>query len=101
MKAANFRQLTESPVPVLIDFYADWCAPCRAQAPVLQEVARKYGDRLKVIKINTDSNPELSQALNIRSIPTLMLYKKGEQLWRHSGTSSLADLSRVVEPHLV
>jgi thioredoxin 1 len=96
MKAANFHQLTQSPVPVLIDFYADWCGPCKAQAPVVQDVASHYGDRVKVIKINTDKNPELSASLGIRSIPTLMIYQNGEAKWRHSGFASLGQLKQVL-----
>lgn len=97
MKSASFKQLTQSPVPVLIDFYADWCGPCKAQAPVVQQVASHFGDKVKVIKINTDKNPELSSSLNIKSIPTLMVYQNGAVKWKHAGFASLGQLKQVLE----
>jgi len=88
----TFRELIEGDVPVLVDFYADWCAPCRMMAPVLEEFKTEMGDKVKVIKINVDHNQGISQALNIGSIPTLIIFKNGEAKWRHSGLVQLGQL---------
>jgi thioredoxin 1 len=81
----KFDEIIQGETPVLIDFYAEWCAPCKMMPPVLKQVKDTFGDKLKIIKIDTDKNPELSQLLQIRSIPTLMLYNKGEKKWQTSG----------------
>jgi thioredoxin 1 len=81
----KFNEIIQGEIPVLIDFYADWCAPCRMMPPVLKQVKETFGDRLKIIKVDTDKNPQLSQQLQIRSIPTLMLFEKGEKKWQTSG----------------
>ena len=81
----NFHKIIHSPVPVLVDFYADWCAPCKIQSPILVEIARESGKNLKVIKIDVDRNPEIASRYQIRSIPTLVLFKNGQAIWRQSG----------------
>lgn len=90
----NFERLVHSEVPVLIDFYANWCAPCRALAPVLQEVAREMQSRLKILKIDVDKNQELSRRYQVKGVPTLILFKHGEVFWR---TSGLVDKKRLLE----
>lgn len=70
---------------MLVDFYADWCGPCKAMAPVLEKVAAAAGDSANVIKVNVDKNPMAAHQYKIRSIPTLLLFHKGEVVWRHSG----------------
>ncbi|WP_020526755.1 thioredoxin [Flexithrix dorotheae] len=77
--------LNNSDVPVLVDFYADWCGPCKMMAPVLQEVAGKMDDKLKIIKVDVDKNPAVSQQYQIKGIPTMILFHKGKILWRESG----------------
>jgi thioredoxin 1 len=76
---ASFKELTQSDKPVLIDFYADWCGPCKMVPPILQEVKKKLGDHVNVIKIDVDQNQSLAQRLNIAGVPTLMIYQQGEQ----------------------
>lgn len=96
MAKQTFRELIEGEVPVLVDFYADWCAPCRMMAPVLEEFKTEMGEKVKVIKINVDHNQGISQALNISSIPTLILFKNGENKWRHSGLVQLSQLRHMM-----
>jgi len=92
MAKTNFQDLIDDGLPVLIDFYADWCGPCQALMPVIQEVKEELGDQVRIIKINIDKNEELAQQLEIRSIPTLMIYNNGELQWRHTGSESKQQL---------
>lgn len=96
MAQTTFQELINSDKPVLVDFYADWCGPCRAMAPVLRRVKTAVGDNAKIVKINVDNNAKLSMKYNIRSIPTLMLFKNGELKWTKVGTSSESELKSVL-----
>ncbi|MDG1849808.1 MAG: thioredoxin [Flavobacteriales bacterium] len=82
---ADFRQIVASKKPVLIDFYAEWCGSCKTLAPILSDVAREMGDKVRVIKIDIDKNPILARKLNVRSVPTLLIYKEEILLWRQTG----------------
>ena len=84
----NFKDLINSETPLLIDFYADWCGPCKVLSPIIQEVKNDLGEKIKVVKIDVDANEALSQKLQVMSIPTIMVYKKGELLWRASGVQT-------------
>lgn len=89
----NGSQLT------LVDFFATWCGPCKMMHPVLEQLKEEMGDRLRIIKIDIDKNEALMKQYRIQSVPTLMLFNKGEQLWRQSGAMSLADLKNVINTY--
>lgn len=96
----TFSELINTDKPVLIDFYADWCAPCRAMKPVLEEVKGKMGDDVVIYKINVDSNEALSAKYQVRSIPTFILFRNGEAVWRQAGMVSARDLERTIREAL-
>ena len=95
----KFQNLINSEKPVLLDFYADWCGPCQAMKPILMQLKEKIGEEATIVKIDTEKNQEVSSFLQIRSIPTLMLYKKGEMLWRHSGVVDTNELYDLIKKH--
>ncbi len=94
------RLIQQSPVPVLVDFYADWCGPCRALVPALQQLGRQHAGRLMVIKIDTDHDQRLASGLGVRGIPALHLYKGGRPVDSVTGARPLAELQRWLSPHL-
>lgn len=88
----DFNKLIKGDVPVLVDFYADWCAPCKMMPPILKQVKDNLGDKIRIIKIDTDKNPALSEKFQIRSIPTMILFKQGEKAWETSGVMQASQL---------
>ena len=82
---SSFEKIISEKIPVLIDFYADWCAPCKALAPILQEVKKELGEAIKIIKIDVDKNPTVAKKYQVRGVPTMMLFKEGQVVWRQSG----------------
>ena len=97
---ANFTELIKQSDLVLVDFYADWCGPCKMMSPVLTEVKKHFNYKLKVLKINVDNNQSLSAKLQVRGVPTLMLYKSNQQVWRQSGVVDANQLISLVNSHL-
>ena len=97
----NFElEVMNSDKPVLVDFWAPWCGPCRAVAPILEEIARDHGDKVKIVKLNTDENPAITGKLGITSIPTMHLYKNGEIVKTIVGAMPKPKLLRELEPFL-
>jgi thioredoxin 2 len=96
----SFRKELETSTPVLVDFWAEWCAPCRMTAPVLEDLARDKAGRIKVVKINVDQNPATSGQFNIRSIPTMILFKEGLPVETLVGAMSKDALLERLSPHL-
>lgn len=88
----NFNDLIHSPKPVLVDFFAEWCGPCKAMPPILREVKAALGDEATIIKIDVDKNPDAAAAFNVKSVPTLILFKHGNIMWRQSGVVSANEL---------
>lgn len=97
----TFSDLTNSDKPVLVDFYADWCAPCRAMKPVLEDLKAQMGEDVSIYKIDVDKNQSIAERFGIRSIPTLILFKDGEPVWRKSGMASSVELQKVVAQNLL
>lgn len=95
----NFSQLINTENPILIDFFAEWCAPCKMMPPILAEVKQQMGDKVTIIKMDVDKNPDLAQQLHISGVPTLMLFKDGQTLWRQSGVVPAAQLVKVLEQY--
>ncbi len=96
----NFDQLINGSLPVLVDFSAEWCGPCKAQTPILKEVAKELKGRVRVIKIDVDKNPSISQRFQIRGVPTLGLFKDGELLWKQSGVQTKHNLISIVNQYI-
>ncbi len=93
----TFEELIASETPILIDFFAEWCGPCKVLSPTLQQLAEDQGDNIKIVKIDVDRNPKLASKYKISGVPTLMLFKKSELKWRQSGVLSLPQLKSVVQ----
>jgi len=96
----NFNSIIQSATPVLIDFYAEWCQPCKIQSPILHEIAREHPGKIRVIKIDVDKNQEIAARFQVRSVPTLILFKNGNVVWRNSGVMSKQQLADIVKQAL-
>ncbi len=93
---SRFSEIINQPKPVLIDFYAEWCGPCKMMAPILKQVKDNLGDRVSIIKIDVDKNQELAAKYQVKGVPTLMLLKNGKQLWRQSGVLQKDEIISII-----
>ena len=101
LNSTNFRQeVLESDIPVLVDFWAPWCGPCKMLAPIVAQLATKYDGKVKVGKVDVDENPEVAEAFNISSIPTLIMFKDGNVVNQRVGGANMAVLEALIEDSL-
>jgi thioredoxin 1 len=95
----KFNTLINSTKPVLVDFYAEWCGPCKTMAPILKEAKAQLGDAATIIKVDVDKNQEAAAAFQVRSVPTLILFKNGKILWKQSGVVPASELVLLFKQH--
>lgn len=96
---SNFKDIINSETPVLVDFYADWCGPCKTLAPILKQVKDELGEAVKILKIDVDKNQPLASQFQVRGVPTMILFKNGKQLWRQSGVLQKNQLVSIINQH--
>lgn len=94
---ATFQEIINSEKPVLVDFFAEWCGPCKMMAPILEQVKTEMGEKATIIKVDVDKNPEAASVFQIQGVPTLMVFKKGDIVWRKSGVVPANNLIQVLE----
>ncbi len=96
IKMSNFNTIIKSEKPVLIDFFATWCGPCKMLGPILKEVKDSLGDRISIIKIDVDKNQQIASQYQVRGVPTMILFQNGKQLWRQSGVLNKEDIIKII-----
>jgi thioredoxin 1 len=93
----KFGDIIQSDKPVLVDFFAEWCGPCKVMAPILKEVKNRLGEEVTILKVDVDKNPETARSYNIQGVPTLILFRNGDIKWRQSGVVNARDLQSVLK----
>ena len=96
----TFSDVINSDTPVLVDFYADWCGPCKMMSPILKKLKNEMGDKLNIIKIDTEKNADAAIKYQVRGVPTLILFHKGRILWQQSGVVQLHQLRQIINQNL-
>lgn len=99
MAQASFSELVNSDRPTLVDFYAEWCGPCKMMKPILEQLKNTIGEKARIIKIDVDKNPALADLFQIRGVPTLALFKKGELKWLKAGVLQMHELENLIEKY--
>lgn len=96
----SFADIIHAEKPVLVDFFTEWCGPCKMMAPVLKELKTKMGDKLTILKVDVDKSPEAATAYQVQGVPTFVLFAKGQIKWRQSGAMPLQTLQNIIQQHL-
>lgn len=97
---ASFNELINQKIPVLVDFKADWCGPCKMMTPILKQVKQNFKDQIKIIKIDIDQSPNVAQKFAVKGVPTLILFKKGKSVWRQSGVIQAHEINTIINSFL-
>jgi thioredoxin 1 len=92
----NFQEIIQSDKPVLVDFFATWCGPCKMMSPILQDLVKEMGDQVRILKIDVDKNPAAAQAFQVQGVPTLIIFKHGQIKWRQSGVVQFPQLKQLL-----
>lgn len=100
IKTKSFSEVIKGDVPVLVDFYADWCGPCKMMTPILKDLKKEMGDKIQILKIDTERNPQAAIQYQVRGIPTLILFHKGKILWQQAGVVMLSQLKSIINQKL-
>jgi thioredoxin 1 len=97
----TFQELIDGDTPILVDFFATWCGPCKMMQPILEDTAKKMGEKVKIVKVDVDRNPLAASKFQVRGVPTLILFQKGKILWRESGVVSAHQLVKSIESNIL
>jgi len=100
VKTKSFSDIIRGETPVLVDFYADWCAPCKMMPPILKELKKRMGDSIHILKIDTEKNPDAAIRYNVRGIPNLVLFKEGKVIWQQAGVVQADQLEQLIRQKL-